>query len=30
MITDVLYGVNMHILFCVKRFGLSHAMYIAL
>ena len=30
MITDVLYRVNMYILFCVKRFELSHVMDIAL
>ena len=30
MITDVLYSVNMYILFCVKRFELSHVMDIAL
>ena len=29
MITDVLYSVNMYILFCVKRFELSHLMDIA-
>ena len=29
-ITDVLQGVNMYILFCVKRFELSYAMDIAL
>ena len=30
MSTDVLYSVNLYILFCVKRFELSHAMDIAL
>ena len=30
LITDVLYSVNMYILFCVKRFELSHVMDIAL
>ena len=30
MITDVLDGVNMYMLFCVKRFELSHVMDIAL
>ena len=30
MITDVLYSVNLYILFCVKRFELSHVMDIAL
>ena len=30
MVTDVLYSVNMYILFCVKRFELSHVMDIAL
>ena len=30
MITDVLYGVNMYILFCVKLFELNHVMDIAL
>ena len=30
MITDVLYSVNMYILFCVKRFELSYVMDIAL
>ena len=30
MFTDVLYSVNMYILFCVKRFELSHVMDIAL
>ena len=30
IITDVLYSVNMYILFCVKRFELSHVMDIAL
>ena len=30
MITDVLYNVNLYILFCVKRFELSHVMDIAL
>ena len=29
MITDVLYSVNMYILFCVKRSELSHVMDIA-
>ena len=29
MITGVLYSVNMYILFCVKRFELSHVMDIA-
>ena len=30
IITDVLYSVNMYILFCIKRFELSHVMDIAL
>ena len=30
MITDVLYGVNMYILFYVKRFELNHVMDTAL
>ena len=30
MVIDVLYSVNMYILFCVKRFGLSHVMGIVL
>ena len=30
MITDVLYSVDLYILFCVKRFELSHVMVIAL
>ena len=30
MITDVLYSVNLYILFCVKSFELSHVMDIAL
>ena len=30
MTTDVLYSVNLYILFCVKRFELSHVMDIAL
>ena len=30
MITDVLYSVNLYILFCVKRFELSHVTDIVL
>ena len=30
MSTDVLYSVKLYILFCVKRFELSHVMNIAL
>ena len=30
MITDVLYSVNLYILFCVKHFELNHIMDIAL
>ena len=30
MMTEVLYHVNMYILFCVKRFELSHVMDIVL
>ena len=30
MVTDVLYSVNMYILFCVKRFELSHVIDIEL
>ena len=30
MITDVLYSGNLYVLFCVKRFELSHVVDIAL